>query len=411
MAKAKRKDKNGYVLRVGECYRSDGRYSFAKTDRNGKRHTVYAPNIVVLREKEKALIKDLDDGLDALSASTMTLNDLYDRYISQKFNLKPTTKSNYIYTYNHFVRDSFGKRKIADIKYSDIKKFYFHLLNDEGIKPTTLDTVHCQIHPAFKLAMREDLVRNNPSDEVMAEIKRSKLWATPKRHALTIPQQKALMNFIEENVEWRGWLPLVTVLLGTGMRIGECLGLTWDDVDFENRMISVNHNLSDRPVGAERKYERHIMAPKTEAGTRQIPMVDEVMEAFLLEYQFQKCIGFCEEEIDGYTGFIFITSEHKAYPASTVNAALHRMTDAYNETEREVAKAENREPLIIPSFSAHNLRHTFCTRLCENETNLKVIQAIMGHADIQTTMDIYADCTSEKKQEVMTNLQGKIIIK
>ena len=219
------------------------------------------------------------------------------------------------------------------------------------------------------------------------------------------------MNFIEENVEWRGWLPLVTVLLGTGMRIGECLGLTWDDVDFENRMISVNHNLSDRPVGAERKYERHIMAPKTEAGTRQIPMVDEVMEAFLLEYQFQKCIGFCEEEIDGYTGFIFITSEHKAYPASTVNAALHRMTDAYNEIERKAAKAENREPLIIPSFSAHNLRHTFCTRLCENETNLKVIQAIMGHADIQTTMDIYADCTSEKKQEVMTNLQGKIIIK
>ena len=82
-----------------------------------------------------------------------------------------------------------------------------------------------------------------------------------------------------------------------------------------------------------------------------------------------------------------------------------------NEEEKEAAKKEDREPLILPSFSAHNLRHTFCTRLCENESNLKVIQSIMGHSDIQTTMDIYAECTQEKKQEVMTNLNGKIIIR
>ena len=62
----------------------------------------------------------------------------------------------------------------------------------------------------------------------------------------------------------------------------------------------------------------------------------------------------------------------------------------------------------MPRFSAHNLRHTFCTRFCENESNLKVIQDIMGHADITTTMDIYAEATQEKKQEVMANLQAKI---
>ena len=411
MAKAKRKDKNGYVLRTGECQRADGRYSFSMTDRDGIRHSVYARNIVVLREREKELIRDLDDGLDATSAARMTLNDLYDRYMGQKFDLKATTKSNYIYTYNHFVRKTFGNRKIADIKYSDVKKFYYHLLTDEGLKPNTLDNVHTQLHPAFKLAIREGLLRTNPTDDVMAEIKRSKLWNVPKRRALTIPQQKALMNFLSEHIEWRGWLPIVTVLLGTGMRIGECLGLTWDDVDFEKRFISVNHNLTDRPVGPEHKCERHIQTPKTEAGTRLIPIVDEVMDAFLLEYQIQKCIGFCEEEVDGYSGFIFCTSEHKAYQAPAVNQALHRATDAYNEQERAAAKLEGREPLIIPSFSAHNLRHTFCTRLCENESNLKVIQDIMGHADIQTTMDIYAECTTEKKQEVMTNLQGKIIIK
>ena len=68
--------------------------------------------------------------------------------------------------------------------------------------------------------------------------------------------------------------------------------------------------------------------------------------------------------------------------------------------EEETAKKENREPLLLPHFSCHHLRHTFCTRLCENESNLKVIQSVMGHSDIQTTMDIYAECTAEKKQEV-----------
>ena len=99
------------------------------------------------------------------------------------------------------------------------------------------------------------------------------------------------------------------------------------------------------------------------------------------------------------------------YSAPSVNHALARATDAYNAQEKKKAKEEKREPLIIPHFSAHHLRHTFCTRFCENETNLKVIQEIMGHADITTTMDIYAEATKEKKQEVMASLQGKIMVK
>lgn len=411
MAVEKRKDKNGYVLRRGECYRSDGRYSFAYTDREKHRHVIYAKNIVELREKEKQVLRDRDDGLDVSSASRMTLNDLIDRYLSQKFNLKPTTLAGYVYNYESYIKDGFGKRRICDIKYSDIMKFYYSLMSERKLSPATVEHVHTIIHPSFKLAIREGLVRTNPSDDVMNEIKASDLWVKTKRKALTIPQQKAFVNYLEETIEFKGWYPIMIVLLGTGMRIGECLGLRWEDVDFKNRMISVNHNLTDRPVGRERKIERHIMTPKTEAGNRKIPIVDEVMEAFLLEYQLQKCLGFCEEEIDGYSGFIFATAYHTLYQASAVNNAIHRITDAYNEKEKAEAKAEGREAIILPEFSAHNLRHTFCTRLCENESNLKVIQDIMGHADIQTTMDIYAECTQEKKQEVVANLQGKIIIK
>ena len=75
------------------------------------------------------------------------------------------------------------------------------------------------------------------------------------------------------------------------------------------------------------------------------------------------------------------------------------------------AKAEGREPELLPHFSCHHLRHTFCTRFCENETNLKVIQEIMGHADITTTMDIYNEATKDKKIESFAGLEGKIKIR
>lgn len=94
-----------------------------------------------------------------------------------------------------------------------------------------------------------------------------------------------------------------------------------------------------------------------------------------------------------------------------VNRAIDRIIKACNAKEKEEAKAEGREPELLPHFSCHHLRHTFCTRFCENETNLKVIQEIMGHADITTTMDIYNEATKDKKMESFAGLEGKIKIR
>ena len=171
----------------------------------------------------------------------------------------------------------------------------------------------------------------------------------------------------------------------------------------------MNHTISDRP-GSNGECRKRIETPKTKAGTRQIPMIEEVFDAFITEYEIQKCLGFCEEVIDGYSGFVFSTASHTVYSPSAVNNAIHRAVNAYNKKEQALADNEKRDALLLPDFSAHHLRHTFCTRFCENETNLKVIQSIMGHADISTTMDIYADATEDKKKEVMTNLEGKIVL-
>ena len=148
---------------------------------------------------------------------------------------------------------------------------------------------------------------------------------------------------------------------------------SWNDLDFENRFISVNHNLVDKPCGAEYEYGRHIQTPKTEAGTRLIPMLDEVHKAF-----------------------IFMSGAGKAYTQTSVNNAIARAVKACNIWEENRAKEEGGNPVVVPHFSAHILRHTFCTRLCENENNIKVIQDIMGHSDVSTTLGVYADVTKEK---------------
>lgn len=408
MANKTRKDKKGYALRTGECQRKDGRYSFSYTDRWKKRHTVYATSLVELRELEKQIRMDIDSGINPNMAKTMTLNDMFDLYISRKYDLKPTTKSNYQFNYDHFVRDGFGQEKIGKIHYSDVKKFYHDLMKERGIKARTLDGVNTVLHSTFKMAVRDEVIRSNPAEGVMAEIKKSDLWVLTRKCGLTVPEQKELISYMEDNHQFKGWVPVITVLLGTGMRIGECLGLRWEDIDLESRIISVNHNLVDYQDRDLKKQVRGIQTTKTRAGVRIIPMIDEVYEAFITEFELQSAIGFCEEEIDGYSGFIFTTTDQKLMSRSAVNNALHRIVKQHNEEEEKKAKAEGREPILLPKFSAHQLRHTFCTRFCENETNLKVIQSIMGHSDITTTMDIYADATQEKKQEIMANLNGKI---
>ena len=114
--------------------------------------------------------------------------------------------------------------------------------------------------------------------------------------------------------------------------------------------------------------------------------------------------------INGYTGFIFQNRYGDPLSPHSVNRAIDRICAAYIEDETVLADQEGRNPVLIRHFSAHNLRHTFCTRFCENERNIKVIQEIMGHADIETTMNIYAEATKEKKKESFSNLEGKIKI-
>lgn len=407
-----RKDKDGYKLRKGESQKKDGRYVYTYSDGYKKRRYVYARTLSDLREKEKKIRDDMTYDLDYASASRMTLNDLFDRYMKQKYNLKPGVKLNYINIYRNHVRDGFGKKRIVDIRYTDVKMFYHNLLVEKNLALATVQNIQNAIHPAFNMAIRDQLLIRNPTDDIMGELKGGKAYKPPEvRKALTIPQQKSFMEFLHDDPEYKGWYPIIAFLIGTGTRISECLGLRWEDVDMKEKLISINHTLEYGQLEEGGPCVKYIETPKTEAGKRTIPIFDEVFEAILLEYQYQKCIGFCDEVVGDYSGFLFCTAKHKTYLQNAVNNGIHRAIKAHNAQEMIKAEKEGRDPIIVPQISAHNLRHTFCTRLCEVEDNLKVIMDIMGHHDIRTTMEIYAEVQKEKKQEVLSNLQGKLIIR
>ena len=405
----KRKDNKGRNLRTGEYQRKDLMYQYKYIGADGKQKFVYSKDLQELRKKEEQIKQDIKDGIKTRAEIPLTVNDMFDKYIATKTELKASTRTNYCYMYKNYVRDTFGTKKLADVRYSDVKCFYNSLIKEKNFKPNSMEIIHTLLHPVFTLAVRDNYIRVNPTDGVMAEIKKSHNWEKPKRHALTEEQQGAFIDYMKNSEIYSHWLPLFTAFLGTGCRVGELIGLRWEDIDTKNDTISINHNLIYRQ-NDDGVCEMHITTPKTEAGKRTIPMLPEVKQAFITERKRQMEQGNRTCTIDGYTNFVFLNRENYVHNPQTINRAIVRIYKAYNEEEEKNAKKEKREPVLIPHFSVHNLRHTFCTRFCENETNIKVIQEIMGHSDISTTMNIYAEATESKKQESFKNLIGKIKI-
>ncbi len=406
--KESRKDAKGRVLKEGESQRKDGSYEYKYRGADGRRHSVYAATLKELREKRKQAEKDVEDGILHVNQN-IVLNDIFDIYYSGKKELKESTLTNYKYMYDKYVRGKFGKQRISQIRYSDVRTFYNYLINDLKFKPNSLETIHSLLHPTFTLAVRDGYIRSNPSDGLMGDIKKSHCWEKPQRHALTEAEQEAFVQFVSTSPIYSHWMPLFTFLLGTGCRIGETIGLRWVDCDFENNEIFINHNVIYR-FREDDGCRFRITTPKTSAGNRVVPMLSEVKEALLREREAQRRLKLKSPVVDGYSHFVFLNRENNLHNPMTVNRAIKRIIRDYNREEVKLAEAENRQPLPIRDFSAHNLRHTFCTRFCENETNLKVIQDIMGHSDISTTMNIYAEATAEKKKNAFVNLEGKLRI-
>lgn len=407
MAKA-RKDNKGRALYKGECQRSqDGRYVYTYTDIYGKRNYIYALTLMELREKEKELLRDRFDGLDRYTAEHTTLNQLVDRYMQTKDHLASSTYANYRYMYDRFCGHTIGKKVIKDLKYSDVLFFYQQIMKT-GVNITTIESLHCVIHPALDMAVRDELIRKNPSDKVVSEIKRRVGSRARKKKALTVAEEKALIDYITENPFFYEWRPIIVFLLNTGCRIGEACGIRWSDVNLDNRTIDINHSMTffRRGKKVPYTYEFKFGPTKSAAGNRIIPMTDDAYKVLSELKEKRIRYGAHGLVVDGARDFIFVR-DGNLYKHTAIDHKLKVIVDSYNQQELHEAEIEGRVPLVLPYCSCHSFRHTFCTRLCEQESNIKAIQEIMGHADITTTMNIYAEATEGKKLEVMDNFSKR----
>jgi len=406
---ATRKDSRGRVLQTGESQRADGRYQYSYSDFLGKRRYVYAKDLASLRELEKKIKIDEWSGLNTHLGQITTLNDLYDRYMKTKYGLRTSTYASYMQMYNRYVRDEFGKRIIKNICYSDIQGFYVYLLNHEKISIRSVEYVHMMLNPAFELAVKDGIISRNPAKGIFGELKRASGLSYNKRHALSIDEQKAFIEFIDGHPTWGRYHSIFQVMLGSGLRVGELCGLRWEDVDFEKRNINVNHGIVNvKAIKGGPKAHLEVSLPKSDSGIRNVPMMDKVLDGFKEEYRYAESRGFPNCIVDGYTDFIFTKENGTVFTCSRLDNVLTKVVRDYNKQENALAKIEDREPLLLPKISNHILRHTFCTRLCERDVNIKVIQTIMGHANIKITMDIYAEVSQDKQRQEMERLASEL---
>ena len=172
-------------------------------------------------------------------------------------------------------------------------------------------------------------------------------------------------------------------------------------------IIDINHTLvyyDHRDPTSKQGCYFNVHTPKTEAGKRQVPMLEFVREAFLMEREYQQFIGLeCKVTIDGYTDFIFLNRDGGTFYQGSLNKTIRRIIRDCND---EVLQKGEENPVLLPHFSCHSLRHTFTTRMCEAGVNIKVMQDTLGHADISTTLNIYADVTKELKKEEFAGLES-----
>lgn len=344
-------------LKTGETQKKNG-YEYRWTTKDGKRHSIFATTLDALREMEADLAADQHDGIKT-DIKGLTVNDCYNLWKELKRGIKDSTFKNYIYMYEMFVMPTFGKKRVVQVVKSDVKRFYNNLCDDQHLKISTIDGIHNVLHQVFQVAVDDNYIRANPCTKMLKELKVAHGHEVEKRKALSVGQQELFLKFISETDTYKHWYPVFYIMLNTGMRVGELTGLRWRDVDFESGFISVNHTLVYYNHRDEVGTYYSINTPKTDAGKREIPMIEGVKEAFEMERRYQEENGIeSKARIDGYDDFIFVNRNGDVQHQGTLNKAIKRIArDCNDKVLLETDLDEN--PILLPSFSCHILRHPY----------------------------------------------------
>lgn len=276
---ADRRDNKNRKLWTGESQDKDGRYVYKYTDSFGQRKALYSWRLtetdatpkgkrrdISLREKEKQLQKDINDGIIA-NGGNITVLELVKKYIGQKKAVRHNTMANYNFVINVIAKEEFGQRRIDKVKLSDAKEWLIKLQSG-GRGYSSIHTIRGVVRPAFQMALDDDLIRKNPFEFQLSTVV---VNDSVTREAITRKQERQFLEFIKKDSHFSKYYGGIYILFKTGLRISEFCGLTAGDIDFENHCINVGHQLQRK-----RNMEYIIEETKTESGTRLVPMTADV---------------------------------------------------------------------------------------------------------------------------------------
>ena len=375
----RRKDHKGRVLKPGESQRKNLTYVYRYTEgESSERNSVYAKTLEELREKEDEIQKNIALGI---YNKNWTLNDLFYRYLDQKSEeeMKPRTKLKYRKSYDRWVKDSvIGKKKISQLTKSDVSIYYRNLKEDKGLANGTIRCIHKFINGALNMAVEDRILLTNCAKKCALPYRANKEKKKKETSTLSVEQTKAFFTAAENMPYGKSYIRAYRVFIGTGLRYGELAGLIWDNLDFKNRIITVDHQFVQGDNESVTQY--HIDEPKTQESIRKVPMSDDVYEILsgLKRNTYFSSMKF-GMSVDGYKGFVFHTRSGLPLLEVTYNKFAKKVVGEYN------AKHKNK----LPEVTCHTFRRTFGTRMAESGMPVAILQKLMGHEDYRTTAKFY----------------------
>jgi integrase len=390
------KNLKGKEIGKGICQRKDGLYTARFVNKYGNRTTKCFKTVPEARNwLDEA--KYADRHAEVFIPTEMTVNEWFDFWIENVVGgLAPNTLRNYRERYERNVKPIIGLLKMADVKPLHCKMVLNRMEKDYA--GSTVRQTYIAMGTMFKSALMNDIISKHPMDGVRYN---KPVRAVNDINFLTVDEQEKFLEAAKRSHNYFQY----ALMLETGLRTGEMIGLTWDVIDWEKRTLTVNKTLEYRhKQGCWRAGP-----PKTQQSYRTIPLtakaysILEMVASRARERKESEMLNQTLEYIDRRTGktstlimrdLVFINFRTGA-PAknSSYDTHLYKLC----------AEAG------IKRFSMHALRHTYATRAIERGVQPKVLQKLLGHASIKTTMDKYVHVTDESLSQAIKQFEGTAV--
>lgn len=374
------------------CKRKDGRWCAAYYDEKYIRHYVYGKTQAEVKRKlkekrnEQTIEKSVEEQQEQQS---ITFQEWIEEFLVnyKKNEIKITTYEGYIRIYRKHIKDTqIGKTVLNRVTTEMLQGYYNDKLN-EGYNSKTVRAIGIVIGAALNMAVKLKMLPENPNRYTSIPKK--------KKYEAAVLSAEEVRRIVKE-AKAEEIYPIVVTTVYTGMRKGEVMALKWENVDFQKRRIYIKNSLcrieGDQPDENGCRHARYeILEPKTKESVRMVPMLDEVYDALMLQKDRQESDKQRYRDIYLDQGLVFADLCGDYLPQRQFMDKYHAFLKKYGITD----------------IRFHDLRHTFATLLIESDVSMKVVQELLGHSTITTSMDIYTHVSDEKKEQALDRLRQR----